>query len=236
LLFTTYVEFYSFGVESIWFFAEMADFPEWDDNGDMEPVANNNAGGLVTYFASLYEGSLVACDAYLVDIIKHVELLYGANMGNRLRSLSLVEDEKKLSGLLILLGVDGRLAGLNGVELLRILNVDLVGHLNVVNLQADLLFDQWVFEDDTENLDITYQSISFLYGVSVEWDFKELVYALRRLGSSLKESVGAILAGIHGPYFTWGYVACKLYDEWESRLSPPDWDAVLFGDDPEVDQ
>jgi hypothetical protein len=214
----------------------MADFPEWNDNGDMGSVANNNAGGLVTHFASLYEGSLVACNAYLVDIIKHVELLYGADMGDRLRSLSLVEDEKKLSGLLILLGVDGRLAGLNGVELLRILNVDLVGHLNVVNLQADLLFNQWVVEEDTENLDITCRSISFLYGVRVEWDFKKLVYALRQLGSSLKESVGSILSGIHGPYFTWGYVACKLYDEWKSRLSPPDWDAVLFGDDPEVDR
>ena len=70
----------------------------------------------------------------------------------------------------------------------------------------------------------------------MEGDFQDLVRELQRLGSSLKESVGSILAGYHGPYYTWRHVACKLYDQWKSGLSPPDWAAALLDDEPEVDR
>jgi hypothetical protein len=208
---------------------------EWNDDVEVVPVAGN-ADGEVAYVTSLYDGSLMACNAFLADVIQHVRLLYGLDMGDRLQALNLPDDEKQLSGFLVLLGTDGRLANLNGVELLRILNVDLVGHLDAVNLQADLLFNEWVVEDDDANLEITCRSISFLYGVGVEGDFQFLVRELQRLGSSLHESVVSILAGHHGPYYAWRHVACKLYDQRQSGISPPNWVAVLMDDEPEADR
>jgi hypothetical protein len=80
----------------------MAGVSDWSDDSDMGTVSNNNSYDLVAYFASLYDDSLVTCDTYLVDVIKHVELLYGSEMADRLRVLGLTKSDRKLSGLLLL--------------------------------------------------------------------------------------------------------------------------------------
>jgi hypothetical protein len=100
-----------------------------------------------------------------------------------------MDDEKKLSGLFFLLEAEGKIATLKEVELRRVLTVDLVGHSDNALLRTDLFFTQLVAGDDTENLDVTYCSISFSFWVSGEGDFRILVHLLRQFGSSLKDSV-----------------------------------------------
>lgn len=122
------------------------------------------------------------------------------------------------------------------MELLRILNNDLVGHLNNVHLRTDFLFIQWVAEDDAANLDITCHSILFfLYGVNVE-GISKFGACFTTMGSSLQGSVESILTGMQGPYHAWRHVACKLNDQWRARLLPPDWNALLSSEGPEVDR
>jgi hypothetical protein len=84
----------------------------------------------IEYMATVYNESLDTLSSYMEVLREHIGLLYGSQVVDRLRSLSLHQDDCRLAGLLIQLGVDERIAMLEGCDFLRIYNVRLMDLLN----------------------------------------------------------------------------------------------------------
>jgi hypothetical protein len=61
---------------------------------------------------------------------EHLNLLYGAELVDRLDRLGLDQGDMRLSGLLVQLALDKRISMLNGCDFLRLWHVDLLGRVH----------------------------------------------------------------------------------------------------------
>jgi hypothetical protein len=73
-----------------------------------------------TYLSELYETSLDACNVFIYEFCRHVRILYGRTLAERVEYLSLDEQTKQLIGILRQLGNDDLLAPLDGITLYRL--------------------------------------------------------------------------------------------------------------------
>jgi hypothetical protein len=72
----------------------------------------------IEYFATIYDKSLDTFNSHMESLREYVDLLYGPEVVNRLNSLGLHQDDCQLSGLLIQLALDERVARLSECDFL----------------------------------------------------------------------------------------------------------------------
>jgi hypothetical protein len=98
----------------------------------------------IEYVATAYNMSLDTFNSYMASLREHIGLLYGSEVADRQSSLGLHQDDCRLSGLLIQLAVDERIAMLEGCDFLRICNIRLMDLLNSCHVTHEGLASQFV--------------------------------------------------------------------------------------------
>ena len=162
-----------------------------------------------TFFCETFSRSLNACDEFMLDLYKHVDLLYGHAMVDRLKALGLHQSDRHLIGMLVQLGDNHLCSPLDGYCYLRLLNVDFLSLLSCTELNCDG-FLNLSETSDTEDLGDELGSIRFLYGVDAECDFRNLVAVLVRMGSSLSDSIRDVLSNKYGWFYEWRKTVVRL--------------------------
>jgi hypothetical protein len=87
------------------------------------------------------------------------------------------QDDCRISGLLIQMALDGKVAMLPGSNFLRLWNVDLLNLLNCSRCTHENLASKFV-KDLAIDLETCIISIESIYGLNVSGDFNHLVTAL----------------------------------------------------------
>jgi hypothetical protein len=121
--------------------------------------------------ATVYNESLDTLSSYMDVLREHIGLLYGSQVVNRLRGLSLHQDDCRLAGMLVQLAGDERIATLDGCDFLRICNVRLMDLLNSCPITHEGLASQFVGEQASD-LETCMVSIEYVYGRRVSEDSK----------------------------------------------------------------
>jgi hypothetical protein len=159
----------------------------------------------IEYVATAYNMSLDTFNSYMASLREYIGLLYGSEVVDRLSSLGLHQDDCRLSGLLIQLAVDERIAMLEGCDFLRICNIRLMDLLNSCHVTHEGLASQFV-DDQAMDLGTCMVSVEYVYGISVSGDFKNLITVLIRDGASFEDAVRGVLHGEYGNPYSWAEV------------------------------
>jgi hypothetical protein len=173
----------------------------------------------IEYFATVCNMSLDTFNSYMESLREHIGLLYGSEVVGRLNSLSLHQDDCRLSGLLIQLALDERIAMLVGCDFLRLCNIRLMDLLNSCHVTHEGLASQFV-DDQAIDLETCMVSVEYVYGVSVSGDLKNLVTALVRDGASFEDAVRGILHGEYGNPYSWAEVYLQKEAEYRANRGP----------------
>jgi hypothetical protein len=118
----------------------------------------------IEYFATIYDKSLDTFNSYMESLREHVNLLYGPEVVNRINSLGLHQDDCRLSGLLIQLALDERVARLSGCDFLRLCNVRLMDLLNNCYITHEGLASKFI-DDQSVDLETCMLSLECVYMV-----------------------------------------------------------------------
>jgi hypothetical protein len=145
---------------------------------------------------------------------EHLNLLYGPEMVDRLNNLGLHQDGCRLSGLLIQLALDGRVAVLSGSDFLRLCNVYLVNLLDCCYATHEGL--AFKFIDDLA-IDI---ETCMIYGLKVSGDFNHLVTALVKNGLTFECAVEKILHGEYGNPYAWELAHLQVDADYRNNRGP----------------
>jgi hypothetical protein len=186
-----------------------------------------------TYLSELYATSLQACNEFVSEFCRHVRILYGRTLAERVEYLSLDEQTKQLIGILRQLGNDDLLAPLDGMTLYRLMNVDFEGLLGCTELDCSEALTLCT-EGDSLDLSEIYVSVEFIYGGLFRSDFHNLVTCLTRTGKELTEALHDILIHWPGLPYEWRRAVVDLEAELAARHLPRSdiWDlAKTFADD-----
>jgi hypothetical protein len=146
-------------------------------------------------------------------------LLYGPEVVGRLNCLSLHQDDCRLSGLLIQLALDERVAMLVGCDFLRLCNVRLMDRINSCHITHEGLASTFI-NDQAIDLQTCMVSLECVYGVSLSGDFKNLVTALLRDGAPFEDAVPGVLHGEYGNPYSWVEVYLQKEAEYRTNRGP----------------
>jgi hypothetical protein len=172
-----------------------------------------------SYLSEIYETSLAACNEFINEFCRHVRILYGRTLAERVEYLSLDERSKQLIGVLLQLSNEDLLAALDGVTLYRLMNADLESLLRCTEVDCSEAINLCA-EDDGLNLLEICKSVEFLYGESWCLDFEKLVTCLTRSGQNLTEALRDVLTSKHGLYYEWRRAVMDLEAELAARNLP----------------
>jgi hypothetical protein len=98
----------------------------------------------ISYFAIVYRDSLNPSRIYLESLKEHINLLYGPSVDIRLGNLSLHDNDLHLSGLLVQLALDEKVAMITGSDCLRSWNVDLLSLISCSDCTHEYLASKWI--------------------------------------------------------------------------------------------
>jgi hypothetical protein len=172
-----------------------------------------------TYLSEIYATSLQACNEFVSEFCRHVRILYGRTLAERVEYLSLDEQTKQLIGILRQLGNDDLLAPLDGMTLYRLMNVDFEGLLGCTELDCSEALTLCT-EGDSLDLSEICVSVEFIYGGLFRSDFQHLVTCLTRTGKELTEALHDILIHRHGLFYEWRRAVVDLEAELAARHLP----------------
>jgi hypothetical protein len=172
-----------------------------------------------TYLSGLYETSLDACNVFIYEFCRHVRILSGRTLAERVEYLSLDEQTKQLIGILRQLGNDDLLAPLDGMTLYRLMNVDFESLLGCTELDCSEALTLCT-EGDSLDLSEICVSVEFIYGGLFRSDFQHLVTCLTRTGKELTEALHDILMHRHGLPYEWRRAVVDLEAELAARHLP----------------
>jgi hypothetical protein len=185
-------------------------------------MAENSSAAVaweIKYMTTVYDESLDTLNSYMEGLWRDIGLLYGPEVINRLKSLSLHEDERRLAGMLVQLAVDERIAMLDGCDFLRICNIRLVDLLKNCSVTHEGLVSEFVGDLDLD-LQTCMIPIENVYGRRVSAEFKDLVRVLMRGGASFEEAVQDILQGKYGTPCSWVDTYLAKDAEYWANLGP----------------
>jgi hypothetical protein len=185
-----------------------------------------------SYLSELYETSLTVCNEFIREFCRHVSILYGRALSERVENLSLDERNKRLAGVLLQLGYEELLSALDGMSLYRLMDVDFEGLLSCTPLDCCESISLCT-ESGGVDLSEIRVSVDYIYGELFGSDFQRLVTCLTRTGKELTEALRDVLTSKHGLYYEWRRVALRLEAEMAANYVPgPDiWNAVLTNTD-----
>jgi hypothetical protein len=172
-----------------------------------------------TYLSEIYETSLTACNEFVNEFCRHVKILYGRALAERVEYLSLDERSKQLIGVLLQLSNEGLLAALDGVTLYRLMDADVESLLRCTEVDCSEAINLCA-EDGELALREVYKSVEFLYGESWCLDFENLVTCVTRSGQNLTETFRDILTHKHGLYYEWRRAVVDMEAELAARNLP----------------
>jgi hypothetical protein len=173
----------------------------------------------IRYMTTVYDESLDTLSCYMEGLWRDIGLLYGPEIVNRLKSLSLHEDDRRLAGMLVQLAGDERIAMLDGCDFLRICNVRLVDLLKSCPVTHEGLVSEFIGDLDSD-LETCMVPIEYVYGRRVSAEFKDLVRVLMRGGASFEDVVRDILHGKYGTPYSWVDAYLAKDAEYWANLGP----------------
>jgi hypothetical protein len=165
-----------------------------------------------TYLSELYDTSLHACNEFVSEFCRHVRILYGLTLAERVEYLSLDERNKQLIGILRQLGNDDLLATVDGITLYRLMNVDLESLLSCIELDCSEAINLCTGDEGLDLREVCVP-MEFICGESGSRDFQNLVTCLTRTGQDLTEALRDILTNKHGHYYEWRRAVVSLEAE-----------------------
>jgi hypothetical protein len=150
---------------------------------------------------------------------EHLNLLYGPEMVDRLNNLGLHQDDCCLTGLLIQLALDGKVAMLSGSDFLRLCNVYLLNLLDCCHVTHEGLASKFI-DDLAIDLDTFMISIESIYGLKVSDDFNHLVTALLKNDLTFECAVEKILHGEYGNPYAWEQAHLQVDADYRNSRGP----------------
>jgi hypothetical protein len=172
-----------------------------------------------TYLSEIYDTSLTDCNEFINEFCRHVKILYGPALAERVEYLSFDERSKQLIGVLLRLGNENLLATLDGVTLYRLMNADIESLLHCLSVDCSEAINLCA-KDGNSDLREVCNSVEFLYGEGWCLDFENLVTCLTRSGQNLTEALRDILTNKHGLYYEWRRAVVNLEAELAARNLP----------------
>jgi hypothetical protein len=195
----------------------MADGWDSESSTDYKAASPWRVNG--SYLSELYETSLPACNEFIREFCRHIRILFGHTLAERVEYLGLDKRNKQLIGILLQLGHEDLLATLDGIYLYRLMNVDLESLQCCIEVDCSEAINLCT-EGGGLDLREVCVSVEFLYGESWCLDFQNLVACLTRSGQNLTEALRDILTNKHGLYYEWRRAVVSLEAELASRALP----------------